>query len=140
MFASESNKSPILCSSNTFFNSDKPVIFPDITYSFYDVWADLYRIPYKQLPLAEDFTINPEDYNIPNGGVVIANPNAPTGVKLPLEAIEDIIKNNLFETAETIFRTKRYLSGMAAEFSVVEKLVRNRPLQKIKANLLLHLS
>lgn len=52
-----------------------------------------------------------------------------------INKIEDIIKNNLFETAETIFRTKRYLSGMAAEFSVVEKLVRNRPLQKIKANL-----
>ena len=52
-----------------------------------------------------------------------------------INKIEDIIRNNLIETAETIFRTKRYLSGMAAEFSVVEKLVRNRPLQKIKANL-----
>lgn len=52
-----------------------------------------------------------------------------------INKIEGIIRNNLAETAETIFRTKRYLSGMAAEFSVVEKLVRNRPLQKIKANL-----
>ena len=78
----------------TFFNSDKPILFPDITYSFYDVWANLYRIPYKQIPLAEDFTINPEDYHTQNGGVVIANPNAPTGVKLGLDAIEGIIKSN----------------------------------------------
>jgi histidinol-phosphate aminotransferase len=78
----------------TFFNCDKPILFPDITYSFYDVWADLYRIPYKQIPLKEDFTIEPSDYFGENGGVVIANPNAPTGVKLPLEAIEEIIKNN----------------------------------------------
>ena len=78
----------------TFFNSDKPILFPDITYSFYDVWANLYRIPFKQIPLAEDFTINPEDYHTQNGGVVIANPNAPTGVKLGLDAIEGIIKSN----------------------------------------------
>ncbi len=78
----------------TLFNSDKPILFPDITYSFYDVWAELYRIPYRQLPLNDDFTINPADYYGENGGVVIANPNAPTGVKLPLDAIEDIIKNN----------------------------------------------
>ncbi|MDC7294840.1 histidinol-phosphate transaminase [Butyrivibrio sp. DSM 10294] len=78
----------------TFFNSDKTILFPDITYSFYDVWADLYRIPYKQIPLNEDFTIDPADYHAENGGVVIANPNAPTGVTLGLEAIEDIIKSN----------------------------------------------
>ena len=78
----------------TFFNCDKPILFPDITYSFYDVWANLYRIPFKQIPLAEDFTINPEDYHTQNGGVVIANPNAPTGVKLGLDAIEGIIKSN----------------------------------------------
>ena len=78
----------------TFYNSDKPILFPDITYSFYDVWADLYRIPYRQIPLKDDFTIDPEDYFGENGGVVIANPNAPTGVKLPLEQIEHIIKAN----------------------------------------------
>ncbi len=78
----------------TFFNSDNPILFPDITYSFYDVWADLYRIPYRQIPLNDDFTIEPLDYFGENGGVVIANPNAPTGVKLALEAIEDIIRAN----------------------------------------------
>lgn len=78
----------------TFFNGDKPVLFPDITYSFYDVWANLYRIPYKQIPLKEDFTIDYRDYLTENGGIVIANPNAPTGVEMPLEFIEEIIKNN----------------------------------------------
>ena len=78
----------------TFFNSKKPILFPDITYSFYDVWADLFRIPYKQIPLNDDFTITPSDYFFENGGVVIANPNAPTGVELQLEYIEEIIKKN----------------------------------------------
>ena len=78
----------------TFFASDKPILFPDVTYSFYDVWADLYRIPYERIPLNEEFKIVKEDYYRENGGVVIANPNAPTGISLPLEDIEDIIKNN----------------------------------------------
>lgn len=78
----------------TFFNSDKPVLFPDITYSFYDVWAQLYRIPYEQIPLKSDFTIEPSDYFRENGGIVIANPNAPTGVELSLSAIEEIVKRN----------------------------------------------
>ncbi len=64
----------------TFFNSDKPVLFPDITYSFYDAWADVYRIPYETRPLDEDFHIVKKDYLCDNGGIVIANPNAPTGV------------------------------------------------------------
>ena len=78
----------------TFFNSDRPILFPDITYSFYDVWADLYRIPYKQIPLKSDFTIEPSDYFTDNGGVVIANPNAPTGEALTLDKVEEIIKKN----------------------------------------------
>ena len=81
----------------TFFNSkdpEKKVLFPDITYSFYDVWADLFRIPFRQVPLNEDFTITPSDYFAENGGIVIANPNAPTGVLLPLDQIEEIVKRN----------------------------------------------
>lgn len=81
----------------TFFNSkdpEKKVLFPDITYSFYDVWADLFRIPFRQVPLNDDFTITPSDYFVENGGVVIANPNAPTGVLLPLDQIEEIVKRN----------------------------------------------
>ena len=78
----------------TFFNSDKPILFPDITYSFYDVWADLYRIPYKQIPLDEEFRIKKEDYYVENGGVIFPNPNAPTGLVEDLDMIEDILKNN----------------------------------------------
>lgn len=78
----------------TFFGSDKPVLFPDITYSFYDVWADVYRIPYKTCPLRKDFTINPEDYRQENGGIIFPNPNAPTGILESVEMIEDIVKSN----------------------------------------------
>lgn len=78
----------------TFFNSKKPVLFPDITYSFYDVWANLYRIPYEQIPLKEDFTIDINDYFRENGGIVIANPNAPTGIALPIAQIEKIVAGN----------------------------------------------
>ena len=78
----------------TFFNSDKPILFPDITYSFYDVWADLYRIPYECQVLDEKFEIKKEDYCKENGGIVIANPNAPTGVAASVSMIEEIIKEN----------------------------------------------
>ncbi|MBR4992698.1 MAG: histidinol-phosphate transaminase [Lachnospiraceae bacterium] len=78
----------------TLFDSDKPVLFPDITYSFYDVWADVYKIPYKKIPLDENFRIVASDYNIPNGGIVIANPNAPTGILESVDFIEGILKNN----------------------------------------------
>lgn len=78
----------------TFFNSEKPVLFPDITYSFYDVWADVYRIPYVQKPLTEDFRIDPEDYKCENGGIIFPNPNAPTGCEESLEMLEEIVKAN----------------------------------------------
>lgn len=78
----------------TFFNSDKPIIFPDITYSFYDVWADMLRIPYETVPLDENFRIDASKYYGENGGVIFPNPNAPTGELLSLEVVEDIIKHN----------------------------------------------
>jgi len=78
----------------TFFNSDKPILFPDITYSFYDVWAELFRIPYEYQPLDQNFEIVKEDYYKVNGGIILANPNAPTGVVQSLESIEDIIRHN----------------------------------------------
>ncbi len=79
----------------TFFNSDKPILFPDITYSFYPVWADVYRIPYEVQPLDENFEIVAADYYKENGGIVIANPNAPTGCAVGLDFIEDLLKHNL---------------------------------------------
>ena len=78
----------------TFFNSKTPIIFPDITYSFYDVWADMLRIPYEQKALDDNFKIRKEDYYGENGGVIFPNPNAPTGVLMELSEIEDIIAHN----------------------------------------------
>lgn len=78
----------------TFFNSGKPILFPDITYSFYDVWADLFRIPYERPALDESFCIRKEDYFVENGGVIFPNPNAPTGVELSLEELEEIVRRN----------------------------------------------
>ncbi len=84
----------IAMSFMTFFNSKKPILFPDITYSFYDVWAEMLRIPYEKKPLDDAFHIVPEDYLVPNGGIIFPNPNAPTGRALPLSAIETIIAGN----------------------------------------------
>lgn len=78
----------------TFFHSDKPILFPDITYSFYDVWANLFGIPFRRPALDENFRIRPEDYTVENGGVVIANPNAPTGIAEGLDFIKAILEEN----------------------------------------------
>lgn len=78
----------------TFFNSDKPIFFPDITYSFYDVWADLYRIPYEAKALNEKFELIAEDYYTENGGVIFPNPNAPTGLAVDLSFVKDILEHN----------------------------------------------
>ncbi|MDE2600165.1 MAG: histidinol-phosphate transaminase [Rhodocyclaceae bacterium] len=73
---------------------DLPLLFPDITYSFYPVYAGLYEIDYRTVPLADDFSIRVEDYKTPNGGIIFPNPNAPTGMLLPLAAIEEIVAAN----------------------------------------------
>ena len=78
----------------TFFHSDKPILFPDVSYSFYKVWAELFDIPYETPNLDETFCIRPEDYCRKNGGIIFPNPNAPTGLLLPLEKVEEIIRNN----------------------------------------------
>jgi len=77
-----------------FCDKNRGVVFPDITYGFYPVYAELYGIPYKQIPLRSDFTIDPADYQGVLGNVVIANPNAPTGMALPLRDIEEIARSN----------------------------------------------
>ncbi len=78
----------------TFFNSKKPILFPDITYSFYKVWAELYRIPYECQRLDGNFRIVKEDYYKENGGIIFPNPNAPTAVYEELDFVEDIIRAN----------------------------------------------
>jgi histidinol-phosphate aminotransferase len=73
---------------------DLPVLFPDITYSFYKVYCGLFGIRHKTVALDDDFQIRTADYRQPNGGIVLANPNAPTGVALPLESIRELLKCN----------------------------------------------
>jgi histidinol-phosphate aminotransferase len=73
---------------------DKPLLFPDITYSFYPVYCGLYGIEYKTIPLADDFSINIDDYDQANGGIIFPNPNAPTGIPLTLVEIEKLLKKN----------------------------------------------
>ncbi len=78
----------------TFFNSDKEILFPDITYSFYDVWAELFNIPYRTVAVDDEFNLVKEDYYADNGGIIFPNPNAPTGIARPISFVEDIVENN----------------------------------------------
>ena len=78
----------------SFFNSEKPIVYPDLTYSFYPVWCSLFGIKYKNYPVGDDFRINPEDYKEKNGGVVIPNPNAPTSLGEGLDFVEKILDYN----------------------------------------------
>jgi histidinol-phosphate aminotransferase len=79
---------------NAFFKHDKPLLFPDISYSFYPVYCGLYGVEFEAVPLDEQFQIRVEDYSRPNGGIIFPNPNAPTGCLLALEAVEQILKAN----------------------------------------------
>lgn len=78
----------------TFFNSEKPILFPDVTYSFYNVWAELFRIPYSCPALDENFHLKKEDYMKENGGIIFPNPNAPTGLMEDLSVVEEIVAAN----------------------------------------------
>ena len=73
---------------------EEPILFPDITYSFYPVYCGLYGIAYETVPLTESFEINVGDYCRPNGGIIFPNPNAPTGVLTSLEQIETLLQKN----------------------------------------------
>jgi histidinol-phosphate aminotransferase len=76
------------------FQQSQPLLFPDISYSFYPVYCGLYGIDFVQVPLDEQFQIRVEDYARPNGGIIFPNPNAPTGCALALDAIERLLKAN----------------------------------------------
>ena len=76
------------------FQHGKPLLFPDVTYSFYPVYCGLYGIPFEAIALDEQFQIRVEDYARPNGGIIFPNPNAPTGCVLGLAAIEQLLQAN----------------------------------------------
>lgn len=77
-----------------FFNPGETILFPDITYSFYEVYAKLFEIPFRKIPLDDRFEIAPAPYFEPNGGILIANPNAPTSLFTPLDTIREILVHN----------------------------------------------
>jgi histidinol-phosphate aminotransferase len=70
------------------------LLFPDVSYSFYPVWCDLYGIHWRQVPLMADFCVDPEAYTGNNGGIIIPNPNAPTGILMGLDSIGALLQNN----------------------------------------------
>lgn len=94
VFVGNGSDDVLALSFQAFFNSDKPIVYPDITYSFYPVWCDLFNIRYKNYPLNENFRINPEDYKEKNGGVVIPNPNAPTSIGEGEDFVRKIMEYN----------------------------------------------
>ncbi|MDR0569771.1 MAG: histidinol-phosphate transaminase [Clostridiales Family XIII bacterium] len=94
VFAANGSDEALAFAFRAFFNSGRPVLFPDVTYSFYPVWCDFYGIPYERIPLDGEFRANPQDYARENGGVVLANPNAPTGIEMGREGLERLIEGN----------------------------------------------
>ncbi len=94
VFIGNGSDDVIALAFQAFFNSDKPIVYPDITYSFYPVWCRLFGIPYKNYPLDDNFRINAEDYKKENGGVVIPNPNAPTSLGEDTDFVEKIMQYN----------------------------------------------
>ena len=92
---------------------EKPILFPDITYSFYPVYAALWDIPRRVIPLSEDFSINTADYKVPSGGVIFPNPNAPTGVALALDDILSLAE--YLEKQERIFIVDEAYAAFGAQ-------------------------
>lgn len=118
---------------------DQPVLFPDITYSFYPVYCALYGIAHRTLPLGDDFCLNVADYRPANGGIVIANPNAPTGRLLPLASIERLLAANpdsvvVVDEAYVDFggETAIALVGAHANLLVVQTLSKSRALAGLR--------
>lgn len=94
VFAGNGSDDVIAIAFQALFNSELPVAYPDLTYSFYPVWCRLFGIPYKTYPVDDAFRINPEDYREKNGGVVIPNPNAPTSIGEGLDFVRKIMEYN----------------------------------------------
>jgi len=94
VFVGNSSDEVLAHTFRALLKQDKPLLYPDITYSFYPVYCQLFDIQYKQIPLRDDFTLNIDDYKQANGGIIFANPNAPTGIALSLNEIELLLQRN----------------------------------------------
>jgi len=94
VFVSNSSDEVLAHAFRALLKHEKPLLYPDITYSFYPVYCQLFGIEYQKIPLREDFTLNIDDYSQDNGGIIFANPNAPTGIALDLSDIETLLQRN----------------------------------------------
>lgn len=94
VFVGNGSDDVIAIAFQALFNSDLPVVYPDLTYSFYPVWCRLFNIPFKTYPVDSHFRINPDDYREKNGGVVIPNPNAPTSIGEGTDFVKKIMEYN----------------------------------------------
>lgn len=88
------------------FKDDAPILFSDVTYGFYPIYCQMFGLDYRSIALRDDFTIAPADYEGPSGGVIIANPNANTGISLPLSAIESLLQRF---TEQTVIIDEAYV-------------------------------
>jgi histidinol-phosphate aminotransferase len=94
LFAGNGSDEVLALTFQALLKHDKPLLFPDITYSFYPTYARLFEVDYRTVPLDDSFAINVDDYATPNGGVLLPNPNAPTGRPLTLAEIERLLASN----------------------------------------------
>lgn len=94
VFVGNSSDEVLALTFQAFFKQSLPLLFPDITYSFYPVYARMYQVDFQQVALDEDFTINLADYQKPNGGIIFPNPNAPTGIALGLDELSQLLDAN----------------------------------------------
>src|SRR5699024_8225212 len=94
IFVGNGSDEVLALSFMAFFNTGQMIRFPNITYSFYPVYAQQIQIPYEEVPIKDDFTLNPIDFYESEGRVILTNTNAPTSLALPIEEVENIVKNN----------------------------------------------
>ena len=94
VFAGNGSDEVLALTFEALLKHDKPLLFPDITYSFYPTYSRLFEVDYQTIPLDDSFAIHVDDYKVPNGGVLFPNPNAPTGRPLPLSEIERLVAAN----------------------------------------------
>jgi histidinol-phosphate aminotransferase len=125
-----------------FFKQNEPILFPDISYSFYKVYAGLYEVDYKTVALNAQFQIAVEDYQQPNGGIIFPNPNAPTACVLPLAAIEQVLQANphrvvIIDEAYIDFggQTAIGLINQYPQLLVVQTLSKSRSLAGLRVGL-----
>ena len=115
VFSGNSSDEVLAMCFKAFFNSKSPILFPDITYSFYPVWCSFYDIDYDEIALGADFSINIDDYKRKNGGIIIPNPNAPTGIALSKDEVSVLVEKN---KESVIIIDEAYVDF--ADFSAIE--------------------